>query len=228
VRRAWAPYAVLVLVLAVALTVFGLRQAPIRAYALGVPNQAPIVSANRSGPPVCEGPIDLGQRAGAVRIWAVSPRRTSRLRVIVRRASPGGLPVGPILASGTTAVTALPDPYTAQLNHPIAANVPVSICVASLATPIKLFGAQPVRPAVIIHVGRRSVGAEFSLVLLSAARPSLFGALGTVAERASLFHWSWMGPWAVWLLALSLIGAVVAGGIAVAQALTADDRDELP
>ena len=158
----------LVLVLVVLLLISGLRQAPIRAYALGAPNQGSVVLLNRGDPPVCEGPINLVQQAGAVRIWAASLGTTSKVRVTVRRMPQTDLPGGPILAAGTSAVTAATGPETTQLDRPLAANVPLSVCVASLGQPVKLLGAGPARATILIHAGRPLPPSDFSLVLLSA------------------------------------------------------------
>lgn len=53
-------------------------------------------------------------------------------------------------------------------------------------------------------------------------------ALSTIANRASLFRFSWVGAWAIWLLGAAMLAAVVACGVAISLAAREDDRGTGP
>ena len=84
--RTWLPYAVFVTIIALALIVSGLRQAPIRVYTLGVANAIQVANINPGAPAVCEGPMTVPATAGAIRIWAAGATGPARARITVRRA----------------------------------------------------------------------------------------------------------------------------------------------
>ena len=121
-----------------------------------------------------------------------------------------------------------PDPYTAQLDRPLRVRAPVEVCVGAASGPLKLYGGGLTRATVEIHVGSHILAAEFAIVFFGADRQSFFGALGTVADRASLFRFGWVGPWTIWLLAAALAFAVLAAGVAIARAAAADAGDDGP
>jgi len=222
--RAWVPYAAVIVIIAIALIVSGLRGSPRRIYALGAPNQGQVAGLRPGGRPVCEGPITTPAVVGKVRVWAVS-RGPGQAQVVVYASDhPASAP----LATGRLTVGATPDPYITQLQRPLSSHGPITVCVTSASTVMALYGAPPADPTVVIHAGAKQVASEFSLVLFSTGRPSFWSDLGTIADRASLFRFGWVGPWTIWLLGAALLVAVVAGGVAITRAVAEDGADGEP
>lgn len=217
-RRSWLGFVAIAVVALVALLAAGTGGRTVRTFALGSPNSSQVAAlAPRST--ICEGPVRSDGPVGAVAIWGAAIEGNARLALSVRDAA-----TRTQLASGLTLVTQQPAEYTARLNRPARAGRLLSVCVTNHGPQsLSLLGSAPVHPGILAVVGRRTLDAEFSLVLLGAGHPSELGSLGTVFRRAALWRPSWVGTWTFWLLVAGLLGAIPLGALAVRAACAEDE-----
>jgi hypothetical protein len=217
-RSVGAPVLVLALALLAGLIVSALEPMQIRAYSSGIPNTEYVALVAR-GQEACEGPVRVQPAAGAVRIWGNGAGGPAWVQVIVRNATSGRA-----MARGWTLVPhSPPAAYEAALNTSIPSGSTIVVCIAGQGpSPIALGGAGPAQPVLAVDPARKTIRAEFSLVLLERSRHSLLTALPTAFARAALFRFSWTGPWMFWVLTIAFLGTIGACAWAVTAAARAD------
>lgn len=197
-----------------------------RTFTLGAPNTV-LLAVLRPTSRVCEGPIVSPNPVQSLGFWgAAGPSHRAQLTVSVQDAATNAL-----LASVPVAAPPIQAQVTARLRRPVAAGLPLRICLTQDSGSLSLFGSGAVNPRVIM-TGRRvgpqptnGQGEEFSLDLFGTDSHSLLDSLGLAFSRASLWRPSWVGSWTFWVLAVALAGAF---GLGVAATVTAAGTDEDP
>lgn len=199
------------------LVLSGTGQITARTFALGAENNFQVALIH-PGTQVCEGPVTASQTSNGVGVWGGGIKGPATLTVTAREPSSGRT-----LASGPLRAQPAENRWTARLDHAIAADQPVQICLHGESGTFTLSGSSPVRSDVVMTGSQGH--AEFSLVLLSIGRHSLLGRLPTVFARASLWRPSWVGAWTFWVLAIALLATFALAVRAVASAAADDDLD---
>ena len=220
-RTVWVPVFVLGLALLVGLFVSALEPMRIRAYAMGSPQNQPVVVLAR-GQEVCQGPIRTPVAIGGAQIAGNGVGRSAWVEMIVRDAT-----TRQAIARGWALGLPEPGDYDVALDGSIPSGLTIDVCVAGQGpAPFSLLGSAAVNPEIVMNQAGKTTPAEFSLVLFERSRHSLLTALPTAFRRASLFRFSWTGPWMFWVLAVALLGTIASCGWAVAAAARADSREE--
>ncbi|MBE2317408.1 hypothetical protein DVA67_015605 [Solirubrobacter sp. CPCC 204708] len=205
-RRPAAVLAALCVLVALALVAVGLTQRSSLAFTLGV---APAVPAAEiaAGQTVCQTAIAVPERFDRVAVWlkpsggggpaleALVRDRTSGLPVIAR----GTLPAGYREGERAIPVDAVP------------AGRDVDVCLRNRGTGrVQLVGNADAasRPTTAYVEGNPTL-TDITLVFERSPR-SLLAQAGAIADRASLFKLSWIGGWALWVVAALVLLAVPA------------------
>lgn len=216
-KRTGLILAAIAVVAVVALVLPALRDRPVRAYALGVPD-ATEVSLLHAGQQACEGPIESAYRFRAVGLWVSSRIDAVPFDVTVQT-------VGhQVLASGSSIAAPSQTEPEVRLSNAIPAGRRVMVCVRGRIGLVALRGDLGVRPG--LTVTGVKPGTQFALVLkTSASDGSLLHWLPAAFTRASLWRPSWVGSWTFWMLAIGVFAMFGVGVGAVLRA-AADDESE--
>jgi len=208
---------VLPLVVLVVLIVSALQPIQIRAYALDSPDAGQAATLVH-GQEACEGPIRLPLAIGGVGIWG-NGAGNAQVAVSMRDAV-----TGRVLARGQTTIPpGPPAPHSIPVRPSVPAGSTVRVCVTERGPiPLSLLGSLATHPEIRMSVGDKLTSSEFSLLLYEPSRHSLLAALPTAFSRASLFRFSWAGPWTFWALAIALLATIGACAWVVVAATRAD------
>lgn len=220
--RVWAPFMFFALLALAALLAAGLRDNPVRAYAVGVPSVRRVAVA-RPHHQVCEGLIRSQYAFRGVALWGKYVSGTPLVRITATRTgrkaliSEGLIEPSPAGGDGQ---------FTATLRSPVAGGLSVSVCVSDPGGELKLHGSTSGYTGVAIP-GSEPLKA-FSMVLLEPEQHSLLGSLSLAFSRASLFRPSWVGTWTFWALLVALLGTVPLAAIAISSAIRAEADESDP
>jgi hypothetical protein len=212
--------AAIALLAVIVLAAAGSRSIAVRTFALGAPNSGQVTILH-PGSQVCEGPVAGAETSNGTGIWGGAIGAPATMTITARDAHSGET-----LASGPLRAIAEENEWTARLDHEIAPNRAVRICLHEDAGTFTLSGSPAIRSDVVMS--GKPAGQEFSLVLLNDHRHSLLSWLPTAFSRASLWRPSWVGSWTFWLLLAGVAAAFGLGVVAVAGAAGADDGPDAP
>jgi hypothetical protein len=191
----------------------GSKDEQTRAFSLELPFDHPRATLP-AGRQACEGPIESQMAFGAVRAFALPAGSPAALGIIVSDAN-----TGRVIAHGQTPAAVGFSAVTATLNAPVPPSRRVTVCLIGRGPGrMVLGGSSAAGNPVRLRVEGRSVPGGVSLVMLEARRQSFISLLPTIINRATLFRPGWVGAWTFWTLALALVGAALALGVAVAHA----------
>jgi hypothetical protein len=184
------------------------------AFSEGVPVSA-LLPAFEPGQSVCQGPIPVSARFGAIQGYLATDRPPGGGLLVSVRAAGGGL-----LASGRVSRRFATEMiFDARLDHVVGAGRSVTVCFRSTGPErLALIGDVRINPAVRLTVAGKPSAEEASLVFLRPKPRSLLALIPTVFARASLFRPGWVGTWTFWLLAALLLAGFAFGALAIAQA----------
>jgi len=197
----------------------GTRDSRARVFSLDLPfdhTSATLPAGRRA----CEGPIESPAGFGGIRAFGSSTGSPAMLDLVVTDAGSGET-----LARGRAPVSEVFNPITATLDGRVPAGRRVTVCMIGAGPgPIALGGSSSAGQPVRLRVGGRATPQAVSLVMLQARGQSFFSLLPTIFRRAALFRPGWVGAWTFWVLALILLAAALALGLAVSQAAIEEER----
>jgi hypothetical protein len=218
-RRAWVPFAFLALLALAALLLSGLRESPVRAYAVGVPSVRKVAVA-RPHHQACEGLIHSQRAFRSVALWGTYVSGTPRVEVSVEHSGVKTLISGGLVERSPPGGHGQ---FTAKLRNAVPAGRSVTVCVSDSGGELKLRGSTSGYSGVSI------AGSEprqaFAMVVLEPGQYSLLGSLGLAFSRASLFRPSWVGSWTFWSLLILLLGTFALAAAAIASAMRSEAND---
>ena len=197
----------------------GTRDTRARAFSLDLPfNQTSATLP--AGRRACEGPVESPVGFGGVRAFGSSTGSPAMLDFVVSDAASGET-----LARGHAPVSEAFNPITATLDGRVPAGSSVTVCMTGAGPgPVVLGGSGSAGQPVRLRVGGRPTSQAISLVMLQARGRSFFSLLPMIFRRAALFRPGWVGAWTFWVLALILLAAALALGVAVSQAAVEEER----
>ena len=194
------------------------------AFTLGVqPSQPAVVVA--PGERACQRPIDTSAAARTVKFKpSTSGRPGPPLAVEVRTAA-GERAVG-VVRGG------YPDLawQSAQLDREVRDDRRIEVCISNRGDRrVALLGGPALAARTsAAHLGRRALPTDIALVFERGDSSSMLSLVPTAFERATLFHFSWLGPWSFWALGILVMLVVPLLLIAALKAAAAVRRAEPP
>lgn len=187
------------------------------AFSPGVPDNVP-VALLLPGQTLCQGPITAQATFSGVQAWL---RPAHALDVEIRDARGGRR-----LAAGRIATTPTPTGEVTIGFGPrsVPRGTRFAVCLRNVATErLSLEGGPPTGESGSLEISGTRQRAAIALLFLRPHPPTLLALIPTVFRRASLFKLGWVGPWTFWLLLAGLLGAFAVAGVAVAEAVRADE-----
>jgi hypothetical protein len=215
-RSAVAALLAVVLCGLLALILVGALERRELAFTLGVTYQEP-AARQAPGDELCQGPIHTPESFQAVRLKVGSLRRPGQpLRVEVRgldgRAAVGRVPGG--YADNNVLTVPVGDVMRGRR---------IDVCVTNDGDrAIALYGSGALASrSSEAQLNGQAIDKDVAIDFLRGDSPTVLSLAPEMADRASLFHGSWVGPWTIWLLA-----ALVGVGLPVLLVLRASARCE--
>jgi hypothetical protein len=188
----------------VAVLVVGASERRNLAFTLGVGYQEPIARQS-PGDSLCQLPIQTPESFRAVRLKVGTFGRPGQpLRVVARSLNGGRDAVGHVAAGyGDNEVLTVPV-------GDVSRDSQIAVCVTNEGDgPVALYGSGELASrSSHANLNGDTTDKDAALDFVRADSTSVLSLVPEMADRASLFHGSWVGSWTIWLLA-ALVGAGV-------------------